>query len=521
MKHETPSLCLVALSLVTIATSSANALTVSLTSDSNPSVNGELRYAIANTVAGGTVDFTPGLAGLTIMLTPANGSFTINRNLTIDGTNAPGLVIDGAASGSVFTVYNPATSVTFLRLTIRNGLATNGGGIQIPSTGTVTVVESTIESNEASNQGGGIYASGGRLNVIGCLLNSNTCGFKGGGIYAGGDATVTNTTVTGNGNFLSTVVGGGLYSGGALTVTHCTFYNNAAGLAGNGTLIDGIFGSSPFHLINSIVASGRGNVDCYIVGLTPLATNINNLIGDGTCSPLLTGSPLLAPLASNGGPTQTHPLLPGSPCRNAAAGASSNDPGLNGIPGGGDDVALLSDQRGAGFARSAGGSPDIGAFELHIQPDNLIGKTANPAAGLGSNRYNTTAAGQTLNLISKQASFVRATLILQNDGDLADTFKLRGSRGDALFHVSYSHGGKNITSAVTAGTYVTPSLTRNQTDAVSILVKPDRGKLQTTTTVAGRVKVTWLKRRLSLTLKSTSQNDPTQQDVAKVEVRHL
>jgi hypothetical protein len=356
--------------------------------------------------------------------------------------------------------------------------------------------------------------------VIGCLINTNTCGSKGGGIYAGGAATVTNTTVTGNGNFSSTIVGGGLYSGGALTVTHCTFFNNAAGMAGNGTLIDGIFGSIPFHLINSIVTSGRGNVDCYIVGLTPLATNINNLIGDGTCSPLLTGSPLLAALANNGGPTQTHSLLAGSPCRNTAAGASSNDPGLNGIPGGGDDLTLLSDQRGAGFARSAGGSPDIGAFELHIQPDNLIGKTANPAAGVGNNRYNKTAAGQTLNLISKQASFVRATLNLQNDGDAADVLRLRGSKGNALFHVSYSNRGKNITSAVTTGTYTTPSLARNQTDAVSILVKPDRGKLQTTSRVAGRVNVVWLKRRLSLTLKSTSQNDPTQQDVAKVEVRH-
>ncbi len=65
-----------------------------------------------------------------------------------------------------------------------------------------------------------------------------------------------------------------------------------------------------------------------------------------------------------------------------------------------------------------------------------------------------------------------------------------------------------------------PLAGRNQTDAVSILVKPDRGKLQTTSRVAGRVNVVWLKRRLSLTLKSTSQNDPTQQDVAKVEVRH-
>jgi predicted outer membrane repeat protein len=524
MKHKLPPLSrLFALSLVALAAGNASALTVALTSDSNPSVPGELRHALANTAPGGTVDFAPGLAGSIITLTPANGSFTVNQNLTIDGTNAPGLVIDGAASASVFTVNNPATSVTFRRLTIRNGSGTNGGGIYIGTACTVTVSESTIKSNQVTSRGGGIYAwMGGRLDVKGCLIANNSSGSQGGGIYTDAAATVTNSTITGNGNTLAPIGGGGgLYAAGSLTVTHCTFFNNAAGPAGNGTYIDGIFGSIPFHLINSIVTSGRGNVDCYIIGLSPLATNINNLIGDGTCSPLLTGSPLLAPLANNGGPTQTHALLPGSPCRNAAAGASSNDPGPNGVPGGGDDTALSTDQRGTGFARSAGGTPDIGAFELRIQPDNRVGKMPNPSTGLGNNLYNTTGAGQTLNQVSKQASLVRATLTIENDGDHPDILKLRGSRGNALFHVTYSDGGRNITAAVTTGAHATPTLAPNQHSAVSILVRPDRKKLQTRTRVAGRVNVTWLKRRLGLILASTSQNDPTRQDVAKVGVRHL
>jgi predicted outer membrane repeat protein len=524
MKHKLPPLSrLFALSVVALAAGNASALTVALTSDSNPPVPGELRHAIANTAPGGTVDFAPGLAGSIITLTPANGSFTVNQNLTIDGTNAPGLVIDGVASASVFTVNNPATSVAFRRLTIRNGSGTNGGGIYIGTACTVTVSESTIESNQATGQGGGIYAwMGGRLDVKGCLIANNTSGSQGGGIYAGGAATLTNTTVAGNGNTVTPIGGGGgLYAAGSLTVTHCTFSNNAAGPAGNGTYIDGIFASIPSHLVNTIISSGRGNKDCYSLGIPAFLTNINNLIADGAYSPLLSGSPLLAPLANNGGPTQTQALLLGSPCRNAAAGASSNDPGLNGIPGGGDDVALLSDQRGTGFARSAGGTPDIGAFELRIQPDNRVGKTANPSTGLGNNRYNTTGAGQTLNQVSKQASLVRATLTIENDGDHPDILKLRGSRGNALFHVTYSDGGRNITAAVTTGAHATPTLSPNQHSAVSILVRPDRKKLQTGTRVACRVNVTWLKRRLSLVLTSTSQNDANGKDVAKVDVRHL
>jgi hypothetical protein len=259
-------------------------------------------------------------------------------------------------------------------------------------------------------------------------------------------------------------------------------------------------------------------VDCYIIALTPLATNINNLIADGSCSPMLAAPPLLGPLTANGGPTRTLALLPGSPCLNAAAGASSNDPGLNGVPGGGDDLALTTDQRGAGFVRTAGGSPDIGAFELRIQPDIVIGKTANPAAGLGNDRYNNSGAGQTLKLVSKRASLLRATFWIGNDGDLPDAIGLRGTRGNNLFRITYSDAGKNITSAVTGGTHATAVLAPGQTSAVSILVKPDRRKLQTRSAGA---KVTWLKRRLNLILTCTSQNDPARQDVAKISVKHL
>jgi hypothetical protein len=70
--------------------------------------------------------------------------------------------------------------------------------------------------------------------------------------------------------------------------------------------------------------------------------------------------PLLGPLADNGGPTKTHALLPGSPAIDA--GDPTSVGGANGVP--------LFDQRGAPFARIAGGRIDIGAYE------------SQPAAGL-------------------------------------------------------------------------------------------------------------------------------------------
>ena len=56
----------------------------------------------------------------------------------------------------------------------------------------------------------------------------------------------------------------------------------------------------------------------------------------------------LAPLANNGGRTQTHALKIGSPAINQ---------------GGPDSFNVLTDQRGVGFKRKVGAAFDIGAFE--------------------------------------------------------------------------------------------------------------------------------------------------------------
>jgi hypothetical protein len=68
-------------------------------------------------------------------------------------------------------------------------------------------------------------------------------------------------------------------------------------------------------------------------------TNTANIVGQ---------NPLLGPLANNGGPTQTHALLSGSPA----------------IDTGSNPLALSFDQRGTGFARTVGAQTDIGAFEV-------------------------------------------------------------------------------------------------------------------------------------------------------------
>src|SRR4029077_10669211 len=89
--------------------------------------------------------------------------------------------------------------------------------------------------------------------------------------------------------------------------------------------------------------------------------HVSNLLGTttGGTVTLATGditnpTPDLGPLASNGGPTKTQALLPGSP----AIDAGNPVP-----PGSAGDACAATDQRGIVRPQPPGGRCDIGAFE--------------------------------------------------------------------------------------------------------------------------------------------------------------
>ena len=74
-------------------------------------------------------------------------------------------------------------------------------------------------------------------------------------------------------------------------------------------------------LSNSIIANPLGGGDCYHIlnsSLSVITFDTASIIEDGSCgATALVGDIGLAPLADNGGPTQTHALLANSPARNA------------------------------------------------------------------------------------------------------------------------------------------------------------------------------------------------------------
>ena len=171
---------------------------------------------------------------------------------------------------------------------------------------------------------------------------------------------------------------------------HVTISNNATS---GSTAGGGVFswrGLAPADVANTIAGNfgGAAGTDAADVAGPLVAGSSFNLVRDGSN---MTGisdgsngnqvgtfaSPIdahLGLLANNGGPTQTMALLAGGPALDTGSNALAADPGPDGIPGNGDDIALTVDQRGAPFARIFGTTVDIGAYEA--QAFSLVVNTA-------------------------------------------------------------------------------------------------------------------------------------------------
>jgi CSLREA domain-containing protein len=271
--------------------------------------------------------------------------------------------------------------LTITHSTISSNTATSNnpyaGGI-FNNLGKITMTDSTISGNTTSNEGGGIYNVGSLSTSI-TLTNSTISGNSahyGGGIYNNGIVQVINSTFSGNS---STVDGGGIYNMyGTMNLFNTTIANNHANAdnIGNGVgggVLNSTFGSVRF--INTIIANNSNviptlplptyNLDECSGAITSQGFNILNAVNvDCTVAGTFTqADPLLGPLANNGGPTQTHALLSGSPAIDA--GSSPNCTDNLGAP-------ILSDQRGRTRPFPPGGRCDIGAFEFFPFSQNLF-----------------------------------------------------------------------------------------------------------------------------------------------------
>jgi predicted outer membrane repeat protein len=335
---------------------------------------------VGSAASGDTIMFNIALPA-TISLT--SGQIVIMSDIMINGPGANLLTISGSNLSRVFQV-NVGTLVHISDLTIANGNEGGAGGIL--TDGNLSVTNCTFSSNHALSNGGAITNNGPLLSVTNCTFNLNSATNEGGGGIANasvGTLSATGCTFSNN----TSAFGAGIANiKGSLLVTNCTFSNNTAlnpapFVGGGGIDIDSTAGdtttlanctisgnsgvgilvrsANTLNLENTIIADSIGGPDCQsnVVG----GVNSHNLIKDGSCSPMLTGNPMLGPLQNNGGPTPTMALLPGSPAIDAG------DDSVLGPP-----LSLTTDQRGPGFTRKFGLHVDIGAFELQPVASSLF-----------------------------------------------------------------------------------------------------------------------------------------------------
>jgi hypothetical protein len=301
----------------------------------------------------------------------AAGTYTeagivVNKSLTLQGARAATTIVQAAAikdtaPDRVFTIASGVT-VTLQDLTVRYGRRTGSGG-GLYNAGTLTLTHSTVHGNTASGHAGGLYNAG-TLTLTHSTVSGNTSTAGGGGFWNEGTLTLTNSTVSDNtaysgGGFYnypapltltrSTVsgntasYGGGVFNEGQLTLTHSTVSGNTATGYGGGIITRRLL-----TLTSSIVASNPRGGDCSR-DQRAVTSRGYNVDSDGSCqltapTDLPGHDPLLGPLQDHGGPA------------------------IDAIPWGtnGCGTTLIGDQRWQARPQPAGGTCDIGAYEVEV-----------------------------------------------------------------------------------------------------------------------------------------------------------
>ncbi len=296
----------------------------------------------------------------------ASGDLDVLEDVYIRGAGALSTTISGGQIDRVLDVADGSVLVTIEDLSITDGQASQGGGLR--NQATLTLNRVVVAGNLAStSHGGGIYNLGGMLTLNECTVSHNIASLEiggGGGIsnhsgavamldrctvsgnasaYGGGinnyggvetnELTLTNTTVSGN---AATWDGGGLYSSRSgllwnpMVLVHSTIADNTADSDDNGSGDGGgVYNDEGVSIVrNTVIADNHDlsggtshpdwSLDLRSEGYVLLGDSTGTTLSqDEPSTDMIDVNPGLAPLAENGGETETHALSADSPARDA------------------------------------------------------------------------------------------------------------------------------------------------------------------------------------------------------------
>ena len=406
------------------------------------------------------------------------GSVTPAVNVSISAlTIANGRVSVAAGvafGGGIFNNSTGTLAITLSKLTNNQAITTTassslteGGAIFNNASGIVNVTDTTLSGNSTtggstSGESGGAAIcnfQNGTLNILRGTISGNTSSasgnFAAGAIYNNGNGAVniTNSTISGNtstGNGVLAAGGGLTNLAGVVTLVNDTIVNNSSlgnvsraggGVFNNNTAAVNV--KNTIIALNTALSGGRDYQGSLLV------SQGFNLIGsnDGIAAPVTQPTdqigteaalldPLISPLANNGGLTQTHALLSGSPASDkggAAAGVTTDQRGSTRPV----DNPLIPNATG-------GDGSDIGAFEVQLAPTaamvSIGGRILTPdgrglrnatviltdsggntrtarSTTFGYYRFNDIAAGQTviITIVSKRYRFAPQVVSVTED----------------------------------------------------------------------------------------------------------
>jgi parallel beta helix pectate lyase-like protein len=278
-----------------------------------------LRAAIqtANLIGAGTTIDVPSNLG-TYTLIPANGPLQLTVGATIEATGGASPRVDGASAVPIFISITTAP-VTITGLTFQHGtgggiLAAGGGDLilnQVTVTGisgnpALFVVGSLTMSggNVTQNLDGGVLAFGaatvtnssithngqaggllaiGTLNMTGGSITDNQSTSDGGGLATLTTATVTGTSFARNS---SSSVGGAITVTGTATFTDLKITDNQAGPGGGGVVVDGSAGPATATIRDSTLSGNSSQGDGGGIGavLGTLTVSGSTLNGNSSIS---------------------------------------------------------------------------------------------------------------------------------------------------------------------------------------------------------------------------------------------
>lgn len=297
-----------------------------------------------------------------------------------DGVVRTSKLPGNSQGGGIYT----AGQLVLNGVTVEDNQSISGGGIYVSDTGSAAVADSTLQNNSASG-GGGIAGTGGAL-FTRSLLSGNSAGFGGAAQTSScGTFKFIYTTISGN---YASQRGGAIYAEDAgIFLNNATVSSNSSNGAGGGVAVFYSPNGCATHVfLTSTILAGNGDTmgspDCLDLSASRnLVSSIgHNIIGDqsGCAITPATGDqigssgsaidPKLAPLAPNGGPTETMALQPDSPALEKGDRRSCGP----------------TDQRGIAIGQDGDAGCDVGAYELQYAPSSSVAPRIDGKHSVGS-----------------------------------------------------------------------------------------------------------------------------------------